>query len=130
MGVYNPASLRVKEVSGGNNTTGVVTLEFPDGSVSDQGRGIARINIGAVVTASLSRVTLTGTQDGVNAVFTIPGTDTWTTVWVLRNAAWIDTTTYSVGGTGNRTVTMLMTNLPDASAPAGAELLEVVGVHS
>lgn len=58
-GVYNfvvaPQPVTVKDV-GGSVEVAATAIEFPDGSVSDQGAGIARVRFG------LSRVTVAGTS--------------------------------------------------------------------
>lgn len=124
---YNPASLRIKEDSSGFNVSGVVCLVFPDGTATDLGRGIVEIVFSTATVAFEVSDPLTGTQDGVNPTFTVPGTLSWTNPILFRNGLLADRTTYSSGGTGNRTITF-SSAFPDGTGGAGNELLVVIGV--
>lgn len=70
--IYNPASLRVKEQDGTPNVPGVVTLVFPNGSVTDLGRGAVSIVASAPAGSTVViDETPTGNINGINDTFTL-----------------------------------------------------------
>lgn len=108
MATYNPASLRVREKTSGLDLRGVVTLIFPDATVVELGQGAVLLKLTGA-TGSGASVPFYPTQDSVNPrLWTIPGTDTWiaSSIRFNWNGAEQQPSYVTVGGTGNRTITL------------------------
>ncbi len=80
---------------------------------------------GSAGSSTIYRANLTGTMNDVNMTFTIPGGDSWVaeSVWLLRNGQLVNMESFTVGGTGNRTVTTVF-------APSSGETLTILGRHA
>lgn len=100
-----------------------MTFIFPNGTVVELGQGAVLIKV-AGATGGGAITPFIPTQDGVNPrLFTISGTDTWiaSSIRVWLNGQWLrpigTPPDFTVGGTGNRTITLDPTIMPpDLSA--------------
>jgi len=118
---YNPASLRVKEATSGKDIPGIVTVVFPDGWVTDKGRGVAQIAGVPAAATGLLLIAFEPTQDVTDPrKFTIPGSDSWapSSIRVYLNGQRLRTSLLSISGTGNRTI-ILAPTVPAPNLAAG-----------
>lgn len=87
---------------------GVVTFIFPNGTVVELGQGAVLLKL-VGSTGSGALTPFYPTQDSVNPrLFTIPGTGTWvaSSIRMYWNGQRLQTSLLTVGGSGNRTITL------------------------
>lgn len=129
MSIYNPASLRVREVGAGVDLNGIVTLVFPNGTVTPLNAGVVMVRL----VAAGGIVAFEPTQDGTDPrKFVIPGTDNWvaSSIRIYLNGQRLRTSLLTVTGSGNRTIYLDASVMAPDLAATPPDLVEGEGVKA